>query len=59
MGLADTNYCVWNRQQGHIILQYYIWYPIINYNGKEYGKEYVYNCIAQSLCYTPETKTTL
>ena len=58
MGLADTNYCVWNRQQGHIILQYYIWYPIINYNGKEYEKEYVYNCIAKSLCYTPEIKTT-
>ena len=57
MGLADTNYCVWNRQQGHIVLQYYIWYPIINYNGKEYEKEYVYMCITESLCCTPGTNT--
>ena len=33
----------------------YIQYPIINHNGKEY--EYI--CITESLCYIPETNTTL
>ena len=31
----------------------YIQYLVINYNGKEYEKEYV--CIMESLCYIPET----
>ena len=35
----------------------YIQYLIINYNGKESEKEYI--CITESLCYTPETNTTL
>ena len=35
----------------------YIQYPVINPNGKEYEKEYMYQyiCITESLCYTPET----
>ena len=33
----------------------YIQYPVINHNGKEYEKEYIY----ESLCCTPETNTTL
>ena len=34
-------------------------YPVINHNGKEYEKEYVYMCITESLCCTAETNTTL
>ena len=34
---------------------YYIQYPVINSNGKDYEKEYVYTCITESLCCTPET----
>ena len=30
-------------------------YPVINHNGKEFSKE----CITESLCYMPETDTTL
>ena len=37
----------------------YIQYPMINYSRKEYEKEYVYICITESLCCTPETNTTL
>ena len=53
----------------------YIQYPVINHNGKEYEKEYVYILIiyttelyiqiiqlyitTESLCCTPETNTTL
>ena len=37
----------------------YIQYPIINHNGKEYEKEYVYLCVTESLCCIPETTTTL
>ena len=39
----------------------YIQYPVINDNGKEYEKEciYIYICITESLCCTPETNTTL
>ena len=43
----------------------YIQYPVINHNGKEYEKEYIYMCIymcvcvymykTESLCCTPET----
>ena len=38
-----------------------IQYLIINYNGKESGKEsvYLYICKTESLCGTPETNTTL
>ena len=32
-----------------------IQYPEINYIGKEQEKAYVFICIAESLCYTPET----
>ena len=40
-------------------------YPVINYNGKESGKEYIYvhiyahicKCMAESLCCTSEAKT--
>ena len=32
-------------------------YPVINHNGKEYEKEYIY--ITESLCCTPEINTTL
>ena len=35
----------------------YIQYLLINHNGKEYEKEYIY--ITKSFCYTPETNTTL
>ena len=35
----------------------YTQYPVINHNGKEYEKEYMY--ITESLCCTPETNTTL
>ena len=34
-------------------------YPVINHNGKEYEKEYVYMCIADSLRYKAETNTPL
>ena len=37
----------------------YIQYLAIVYNGTEYEKEYVYTCIAGSLCCTPETNITL
>ena len=48
----------------------YIQYSVINHNGKEYEKEYIYSinilyiCIyvysvTESLCYTSETNTTL
>ena len=40
----------------------YIQYLVINHNGKEYEKEYiyihVYICITESLCCAPETNTT-
>ena len=35
----------------------FIQYPVINYNEKEYEKEYVYEGITESLCCTPETNT--
>ena len=37
----------------------YIQYPIINHKGKEYEKEYIYICITESLCCTPEMNTAL
>ena len=37
---------------------YYIQYPVINHNGKEYEKK-IYICITESLCCTPEINTTL
>ena len=44
LGLADTNYYVQNVNNK--VLPYstgnYIQYPVINHNGKEYEKEYVY-----------------
>ena len=33
----------------------YIQYPVINHNGKEYEKEYIY--ISESLCCTAEINT--
>ena len=43
------------------VLQYstgnYIQHSVINHNRKEYEKEYVYTCITESLCCTPETNT--
>ena len=33
----------------------YSQYPVINHNGEEYEKEYIYTCINESLCCTPET----
>ena len=38
---------------------YYIQYPVINHNGKEYEKEYIYVRITESLCCTAEINTTL
>ena len=35
----------------------YIQYPVINHNGKEYEKEYIY--ISDSLFCSPETNTAL
>ena len=35
----------------------YIQYLVINHNGKEYEKEYIYKCITESLFCTPETNT--
>ena len=37
----------------------YIQYPIINHNGKEYEKHYIYMyiCIVESLCCTVEINT--
>ena len=35
----------------------YIQYPLMNYSGKEYEKEY--KCITESLCYTAEINITL
>ena len=37
----------------------YIQYPVINHNGKDYEKEYIYICITESLCCTAEINTTL
>ena len=37
----------------------YIQYPVINHNGKEYEKEYIYIRITESLCYRAEINTTL
>ena len=37
----------------------YTQYLVINQNGKEYEKKYVYLCITESLCCTLETNTTL
>ena len=37
----------------------YIQYPVINHNGKNYEKEYIYICITESLCYTAEINTAL
>ena len=37
----------------------YIQYPVINHNGKEYEKEYIYTRITESLCCTAEINTTL
>ena len=36
----------------------YTQYPVINQNGKEYEKEYIYS-ITESLCCTAEINTTL
>ena len=45
----------------HKVLLYstvnYIQYPVINHEGKEYEKEYIYICIAESLCCTAEIHT--
>ena len=45
------------------VLQYstgnYIQYPVINHNGKEYEKEYIYVYTSESLCCTAEINTTL
>ena len=39
---------------------HYIQYLVITYSGKEYEKHiYIYICITESLCCTPETNTTL
>ena len=38
----------------------YIQYPVVNQNGKEYRKEYIYiYCVIESLCCTAEISTTL
>ena len=41
----------------------YIQYLVINHNGKEYKKEYIYiythTYISESICYTVEVTTTL
>ena len=37
----------------------YIQYPVVNHNGKEFLKEYVYVYITESLCCTAEINTTL
>ena len=37
----------------------YIQYPVINHNGKQYGKEYICICIIESLCCIPETNKAL
>ena len=45
----------------HVLLQStenYVQYPVVNHNGKEYEKEYVYICMT-SLCCTGEINTTL
>ena len=34
-------------------------YSVITYMGKESEKEWIYVCITESLCCTPETNTTL
>ena len=38
----------------------YVCFPVINYDGKEYEKEYIYTYmyITESLCYMPDTDTT-
>ena len=59
LGLVDANYYIeWINNK---VLLYstgnYIQYPVINHNGKEYEKEYLY--ITESLCYKAETNTPL
>ena len=62
--LADANYSIlymgWINNK---VLLYstgnYIQYPVINHNGKEYEKKYIYVCITESLCCTAEMNTTL
>ena len=56
MDTQGPKYSTWN----------YIKYPVINHNGKEYEKEYIYICniyicvcITESLCSAAEINTTL
>ena len=50
-------------EMGNKILLYstgnYIHYPMINHNGKEYEKEYVYVYVTELLCFTAEINTAL
>ena len=56
--LADVNYYIQNEEtRSYCTAQ---GYSVVNNNGKEYEKEYIYNiCITESLCYTAEMNTTL
>ena len=47
----------WTRLNWTYSIGNYIQCPVINHNEKEYEKEYVYKCITESLCCTPETNT--
>ena len=56
LGLADANYYI---QNGWTTESYrtgnYIQCPVINHN----GKEYIFTCITELLCCSPESITTL
>ena len=53
----QTNIQRMDKQQGPTVLHRDIQYPVINHNGKEYEKEYIYICITESLCCTAEINT--
>ena len=52
-------YIEWINNKVLLLQGNYIQYPVINHKGKEYEKEFIYICITESLCSTPETNTTL
>ena len=61
-GFAFTSIRIKKERNNEVLLYgtgNYIQYPVINQNGKEYEKEYVYVCVSELLCCIAEIKTTL
>ena len=40
------------HKQQDLTVQHCIQYPVINHNGKEYEKEYIYMCVCVYICIT-------